>query len=316
MTPAPDRSSGESGFSGSRIAGRSAFLSRLSLSGSQHRGMVRTVRRNRDRIERRRPRARKGDGFPWHFADGAGTCGFSAGWLLLPPLLWLLVVLIAPTGWVRRQIVARLESRSGRRVTLEGRLRRPAGRDSPDQPGDRLAAGHGGPLAEGRRHPARLRAVPDARRPLPAGAGRGGRRRAARPPPRRRDDRAGRPDPARAGAADSPDGRMPPPERRVDVQLHRATRDGRRRADPDPAPTAGRRGRGIRRGAAGRRRAAPRDRQWRRVPVRRPDRPDRLGPRRGGPAPRRRRGARRRDEGPAVRRARARRRIDRPSRGG
>jgi AsmA protein len=42
------------------------------------------------------------------------------GLALLPPLLWLLVVLVAPTGWARRQIVARLESRSGRRVSLEG----------------------------------------------------------------------------------------------------------------------------------------------------------------------------------------------------
>ena len=42
------------------------------------------------------------------------------GLVLLPPLLWLLVVLIAPTGWARRQVVARLEARSGRRVALEG----------------------------------------------------------------------------------------------------------------------------------------------------------------------------------------------------
>jgi hypothetical protein len=42
------------------------------------------------------------------------------GLALVPPLLWLLVVLVAPTGWARRQIVARLESRAGRRVALEG----------------------------------------------------------------------------------------------------------------------------------------------------------------------------------------------------
>jgi AsmA protein len=41
------------------------------------------------------------------------------GLALLPLLLWLLVVLIAPTGWARRQIVAQLQSRSGRRVALE-----------------------------------------------------------------------------------------------------------------------------------------------------------------------------------------------------
>jgi hypothetical protein len=42
------------------------------------------------------------------------------GLFLIPPLLWLLIVLIAPTGWARRQVVARLEARSGRRVALEG----------------------------------------------------------------------------------------------------------------------------------------------------------------------------------------------------
>jgi uncharacterized protein involved in outer membrane biogenesis len=42
------------------------------------------------------------------------------GLILLPPLLWLFIVLIAPTGWARRQVVARLEARSGRRVALEG----------------------------------------------------------------------------------------------------------------------------------------------------------------------------------------------------
>ena len=42
------------------------------------------------------------------------------GLALLPLFLWLLVVLIVPTGWARRRIVAQLESRSGRRVALEG----------------------------------------------------------------------------------------------------------------------------------------------------------------------------------------------------
>lgn len=41
------------------------------------------------------------------------------GLALLPLLLWLLVVMLAPTGWARRLIVAQLESRSGRRVALE-----------------------------------------------------------------------------------------------------------------------------------------------------------------------------------------------------
>jgi autotransporter translocation and assembly factor TamB len=42
------------------------------------------------------------------------------GLALLPLLLWVIVLLVAPTGWARRQIVAQLESRSGRRVALEG----------------------------------------------------------------------------------------------------------------------------------------------------------------------------------------------------
>lgn len=41
------------------------------------------------------------------------------GLALLPVLLWLLVVMVAPTGWARRQIVAQLEARSGRRVAIE-----------------------------------------------------------------------------------------------------------------------------------------------------------------------------------------------------
>jgi AsmA protein len=44
------------------------------------------------------------------------VCGLA----LVPSLLWILVLLIAPTGWARRQVVAQLESRSGRRVSLDG----------------------------------------------------------------------------------------------------------------------------------------------------------------------------------------------------
>jgi len=39
--------------------------------------------------------------------------------ILIPPLLWLAVVLIAPTDWARKHVVAALEARSGRSVTLE-----------------------------------------------------------------------------------------------------------------------------------------------------------------------------------------------------
>lgn len=42
------------------------------------------------------------------------------GLAVMPPVLWLLVVLVLPTGWARRQVVARLEERSGRRVELGG----------------------------------------------------------------------------------------------------------------------------------------------------------------------------------------------------
>jgi uncharacterized protein involved in outer membrane biogenesis len=41
------------------------------------------------------------------------------GLILLPMLLWLVVVVVAPTGWARRHVVAVLESRSGRSVGLE-----------------------------------------------------------------------------------------------------------------------------------------------------------------------------------------------------
>ena len=46
--------------------------------------------------------------------------GLLVGLILTPPLLWLLVVAIAPTGWAKGKVVAILESRSGRRVSLEG----------------------------------------------------------------------------------------------------------------------------------------------------------------------------------------------------
>ena len=42
-----------------------------------------------------------------------------AGFVLIPPLFWLVVVLVAPTGWAKRYVVAVLESRSGRRVGLD-----------------------------------------------------------------------------------------------------------------------------------------------------------------------------------------------------
>ncbi len=44
----------------------------------------------------------------------------ACGVVAIPPLLWILVVLIAPTDSARRRVVSRLEARSGRRVALEG----------------------------------------------------------------------------------------------------------------------------------------------------------------------------------------------------
>jgi AsmA protein len=41
------------------------------------------------------------------------------GLILIPVLLWLVVVVVAPTGWARRHVVAVLESRSGRCVGLD-----------------------------------------------------------------------------------------------------------------------------------------------------------------------------------------------------
>jgi AsmA protein len=39
--------------------------------------------------------------------------------VLIPALMWLGVVLVAPTGWAKRQLVASLESRTGRSVRLQ-----------------------------------------------------------------------------------------------------------------------------------------------------------------------------------------------------
>ncbi len=187
-------------------------------------------------------------------------------------------------------------------------LRRPGGRDSPDQPADRLATRHHRPVAEGRRGSPRLRAVQVVLRPLQAVADRGGRGRAASAPPRRWDGRAGGPGPARTSGA----GRFERVDTRRRAPRHRpgpsGQRDGRRRADPDPARATGRRGRGIHRGADIRHRAAPGADQRRGFPVRRADGPHGVGALGRGPAPRRRRGARRRHERPSVRRARPRRR--------
>ena len=155
------------------------------------------------------------------------------GLALLPPLLWLLVVLVAPTGWARRQIVARLESRSGRRVALDGvsvglmggirltnlQIGSPQGTTDPWLKAADIRLDFG--------------LLRDARRPLPADAARGRRRRAARPPPRRRDDRAGRPDPARAGASDR---RWTDPDARASRHRPAPSGHGRRSSTSRPGP--------------------------------------------------------------------------------
>ena len=41
-----------------------------------------------------------------------------AGLFLIPPLLWIGVVLVAQTGWARRHVIAALEASSGRSVGL------------------------------------------------------------------------------------------------------------------------------------------------------------------------------------------------------
>src|ERR1700679_778673 len=42
-----------------------------------------------------------------------------AGILLTPLLLWLCLILILPTAWAKRSVVAALEARSGRPIRLE-----------------------------------------------------------------------------------------------------------------------------------------------------------------------------------------------------
>jgi len=46
---------------------------------------------------------------------------------LIPVLLWIGLLLIAPTGWARRQVIAALESRSGRSVRLDSLSVHPLG---------------------------------------------------------------------------------------------------------------------------------------------------------------------------------------------
>ena len=67
---------------------------------------------------------------------------FFCVFILIPPLLWVGVVLIAPTAWGKRQLVAALEASSGRSVRLEGLSVRLLGGIQAEKPGDRLAAEH------------------------------------------------------------------------------------------------------------------------------------------------------------------------------
>ena len=136
-----------------------------------------------------------------------------------------------------------------------GRLDWPDGRRPADRPRDRLAAGDGRPVAEGRGHPAGSRVAADARGAEPSDRDRRRRPRAAGAPAGGRHGGAGRPARADAAAGRGPgsDGHErwprhgPAPPR---------SGDGHRRAEPEPGPADGRRGRGLCRGA-GRRRGAP-----------------------------------------------------------
>ena len=65
-------------------------------------------------------RGERGEGFPWHVTAFDGIALGLAGLALIPPLLWIGVVLVAPTAWARRHVVAALEASSGRSVALAG----------------------------------------------------------------------------------------------------------------------------------------------------------------------------------------------------
>ena len=147
------------------------------------------------------------------------VCGLS----LIPPLLWLLVVLVAPTGWARRQLVAQLEARSGRRVALEGLSVGLTGRihltnlriGSPRDTGDawlkaaRIRLDFGlFQMLGGRCRPARLEADGVELRILRRGDGTVELADLIRPVP---------PPPA------APNGPAPPDEARITVQVHRAS---------------------------------------------------------------------------------------------
>ncbi len=60
--------------------------------------------------------------------------------LLIPPLLWVGVVLITPTDWAKRQIVAALEAGTRRSVRFERLSARWLGGVRTDEPGNRLTA--------------------------------------------------------------------------------------------------------------------------------------------------------------------------------
>jgi hypothetical protein len=50
-----------------------------------------------------------------------------AGLVLLPPLLWIGVLVVAPTPWAKRHVIAALEARTGRPVRLESLSVQPLG---------------------------------------------------------------------------------------------------------------------------------------------------------------------------------------------
>ncbi len=70
-------------------------------------------------IENSKIQNRLGEGIPMTSRRIRRYALLLASIVLIPPLLWLAVVLIAPSDWARNQVVAALEARSGRSVSLE-----------------------------------------------------------------------------------------------------------------------------------------------------------------------------------------------------
>ena len=122
---------------------------RLCLPGRRHCGYGPRSHAPRSRSNRHRTHGRSGsvttatnEGRDSHdepsAADGMRCVRVAV--LLIPPLLWVGVVLVAPTDWAKRHVVAALEAANGSLGSPGASVGAAAGRRSTDGPGNRLTA--------------------------------------------------------------------------------------------------------------------------------------------------------------------------------